>query len=172
MKRIPFQAPLFIQTYSAKEMEDHILQPEIYGKVTEQLNTRYFNPLPSYEPTEQEKKWGIETIHPASAYWTHFRSRLECMHDLLKADPESNRAVITIDFQDGPPCFQSFQFKVRDGGVHCFAFARSLDLENGLAIDAPIFWEAAVCPLVQSLELDLSKSTLTIITPGAHVYSD
>lgn len=171
MKRVPYFEPVFFKTYTADDIARCMTSGKHYVKVTQQLKSRYFAEKPDFTPTEQELKWGITTIDPESCYWTHFRRRLPEMLDLFLDDMDTNRAVITIDYPEAPPCFQSFQFKVnKNGGMDLTCFARSLDLENGLPVDKLIFWKAALEPLVQMLKLKICNSTITIISPGAHVY--
>ena len=164
MTRIPYPDPLFVKTYRKA--------PESNELVEQQLKSRYFASKPDNTPTEQEKKWGITQIDPTSAYWTHFQERLWKVIQELRVDANSNRAVITIDHPQ-PPCFQSFQFKRNDHhGVDLTCFARSLDLENGLPVDAAIFWRAALERVVDNLALCIEGSSLTVVSPGAHTYKD
>lgn len=171
MKRIPYHEPLFVYTYTAHEMAFIRLCSDKYPLVEAQLASRYNADFPDNNPTEQEKLWGIKVIDPASAYWTHFKEKLPGVLMTLLEDRASNRAVITIDYPKAPPCFQSFQFKINDkGGLDLICFARSLDLDNGLPVDAPIFWRAALEPLVKALSLKITQSTLTVVSAGAHKY--
>lgn len=72
-------------------------------------------------------------------------NQLEHCYNLLKNDPDSRQAVITInDFTDrkaslDKPCTISLQFLVRDGKLDMIVNMRSNDLLWGLCLDVPAF---------------------------------
>lgn len=147
-----------------------VLSQKQHADVTYQLENRYFSLNPHQKPTPQEQIWGIIEIPLGNSYWVHLRLRLPKIIDLLRADPLSNKAVITIDYPDDPPCHQFFQFKVRDGGVEMTSYARSLDIEEGLPRDAHVFWHAGVEVVSKALGLDPNLGSLQIVSAGAHKY--
>lgn len=147
------------------------LTPVLLEDLKYQINNRYLTETPNFEPTEKERRWGIESIPPENTYWMHFKNRLD--NDVIKVlqnDPRSNKAVVTIDYPSDPPCFQSFHFKVVDGHIELTCFARSLDLINGLPVDVHIFFYAAL-EIVSLCVLETMKNcVLIIVSAGAHVY--
>jgi len=165
-KRVEIEG-IFTQQYSKSTLP--ILTPEQQADVDYQLENRYFSTKPQYEPTTQELFWGITECPPGSTYWLHFRLRLDGIIEQLRANSTSNRAVITIDYSPQPPCYQSFQFKIREG-VEMTCFARSLDIDNGLPRDANIFWKAGVEVVSRALKIHTRKGILRIVSAGAHSY--
>ena len=152
------------------------LTPEQRADVENQLKIRYFSTGTQHKPTKQEQKWGIKRIYPDGAYWFNFKQRLPEIIEVLKDDPNSNRAVIVIDCRYQPPCYPFFQWKicrnppdkVFENHLDLTCFARSLDLKEGLPVDAHIFWKAGLEPVVKALGLE--AGTLRIVSIGAHKY--
>jgi hypothetical protein len=158
---------IFTVEYTKSSLPE--LTPEQHIDVKYQLEDRYFSPNPHYKPTRQERSWGITEIPPGNTYWLHLRLRLPKIIEILRNDPLSNKAVITIDYPDDPPCHQCFQFKVRDG-VEMTSYARSLDIEEGLPRDSHIFWYAGVEVVSKALKISCHRGKLQIVSAGAHKY--
>ena len=158
---------IFIKQYTKSTLP--ILTPEQLADVEYQLENRYFTNNPQFKPTEREQFWGITECPPGSTYWVHFRLRLNNVIETLSENPTSNHAVITIDYPPQRPCYQCFQFKIKNG-VEMTCFARSLDLDNGLPVDANIFWKVGVEVVSKALKIHTRKGVLNIISVGAHNY--
>lgn len=159
---------IFIAEYTYSSLPQ--LDDKQRADVAWQLHNRYLTDTPSFEPTPQERKWGIQYIPEENTYWVHAHNKLEHVADLLRADPKSNKAVITIEYPNDPPCHQCFQFKIKDKRIEMTCYARSLDIDNGLPRDMHVFWYGILVTLSIMLEIDWKTNLIRVISAGAHQY--
>lgn len=108
------------------------------------------------------------------AYGPRVSAQLGYVYDLLRQDPDSRRAVITVfsspaDHKPSPdiPCTISLQFLLRDGQLSLIANMRSSDIYLGLPYDVQQF------TFLQQLLagwLDVGLGPYIHVAGSAHIY--
>jgi thymidylate synthase len=101
----------------------------------------------------------------------HGRHDLEDVISLLRAEPASKRAVVTICGQgDGKvPCINVIQFLIRDGALKTIYFARGQDAFKKFYADALCLAKMA-CRVAKAL--DLPGDTVSGFIGSSHVYHE
>lgn len=108
------------------------------------------------EQYRQEMMDGILDFEVELGFWHYtyhqrFAPYLEDVIKILKDDPTSRRAVISIrdndaDINSGDPaCLQSIQFMIRDKKLHCFVLFRSNDGVRAAFMNAFALTELQKC---------------------------
>lgn len=93
--------------------------------------------------------------------------------DGLKKDPLGRRHIVTawnpaeLDLGVLPPCHVMFQFYVREGGLHCMVYMRSVDLCVGLPSDIVLY---ALLTALVAKDTCLRPASLTFFFGDCHVY--
>ena len=92
---------------------------------------------------------------------------------MLKTDPLSRRHVVSA-WDPGaqaclPSCHIMFQFYVRDGGLHCGVYMRSVDLCVGLPSDIVLY---ALLTSLVAKDVGLQPKSLTFFLLDTHVYEN
>lgn len=165
-----FTNTTFETTYRLADIERLMTDEGIRKLYAEEVVARYCGVIDT-SPTSREAFWGINDIDPEFTYSWHFAKKLGAVADLLHRDSSSTRAVITIDAPiNKAPCFSAFHLKVADGKLIVTCFARSLDLDLGLPVDATVFWTFLVIAAARMLSIPAEKCILKIISDGAHTY--
>ena len=108
------------------------------------------------------------------AYGPRLTGQLGYIYELLKDDPESRRAVMTVytaphDQQPGKdiPCTISLQFLLRGGRLNMITNMRSSDIYLGLPYDVQQF---TFLQRLMALWLDVDLGNYTHIAGSGHVY--
>jgi len=127
-----------------------------------------------------QSEWQIGRVYGAQwTSWTQCNGSQSSLNQLravigtLKTDPFSRRHVVTAwnpdELADGvlPPCHIMFQFYVRDGGLHCCVYMRSVDLCIGLPSDIALY---AMLTNLVAKDVGLSPKSLTFFLADTHVY--
>ena len=95
--------------------------------------------------------------------------------DGIKKDPLGRRHIVTawnpaeLDLGVLPPCHLICQFYVREGGLHCCVYMRSVDLCVGLPSDIVLY--ALLTELIAK-DTGLIPKSLTFFLGDAHVYEN
>jgi len=109
------------------------------------------------------------------AYGPRIKSQIEYIYQLLKREPTSRRAVISIYNQKDQnenltfnvPSTVSLQFLLRKNKLNLICYMRSNDFWNGLPFDIGIF---AFLQEVMSSWLKVELGTYTHFVGSAHIY--
>lgn len=109
------------------------------------------------------------------AYGPRIKNQINCIYQLLKRNPTSRRAVISIYSQKDQntnltfdiPSTVSLQFLLRENKLNLICYMRSNDFWNGLPFDVGIF---TFLQEVMASWLKTKLGTYTHFTGSAHIY--
>lgn len=108
-------------------------------------------------------------IHKAHGF-----DQMEKVIELLRADPDSRRAVINLNVPNpkvietkDEPCTIALQFLIRDRALDCIAMMRSNDIWTGLPYDVMYF---TTLQKIIADTLDADYGSYTHVAGSMHVY--
>ena len=127
-----------------------------------------------YDPSLKNKIDPLTGLYDG-AYGPRIKSQMDYIYQLLKQNPTSRRAVISIYNREDQnknltfdvPSTISLQFLLRKQKLHLICYMRSNDLWNGLPFDVGIF---SFLQEVMASWLRIKLGTYTHFVGSAHIY--